>query len=33
MIRVNPRDSQSPTGIISLPIGALEAINKIEEAM
>ena len=33
MIRVNPRDSKSPTGIISLPIGALEAINKIEEAM
>jgi hypothetical protein len=29
---VNPRDSQSPTGVISMPIGALDAINKIEEA-
>ena len=33
MIRVNPRDSQSPTGIISLSIGALEAISKIDEVI
>jgi len=33
MIRVNPRDFQSSSGIISLPIGALKAISKIEEAM
>jgi len=30
---VNPKDFQSSSGIISLPIGALKAISKIEEAM
>ncbi|MAG93741.1 MAG: NAD-dependent protein deacetylase [Planctomycetaceae bacterium] len=30
LIRVNPRDSRTPEGVISLPLGALEAIERID---
>ena len=33
LIRVNPRDTQAPDGTIVLPLGALEAIERIQAAM
>ena len=30
LIRVNPRDTEAPKGAIVLPMGALEAINRID---
>jgi hypothetical protein len=33
LIRINPRDPQVPEGGISLPLGALQALQRIEELM
>jgi NAD-dependent SIR2 family protein deacetylase len=32
-VRVNPRDWQGPSGTISVPLGALEAIRRIDAAL
>lgn len=33
LVRVNPRDHQAPAGAIALPLGALEAIERISAAL
>jgi NAD-dependent SIR2 family protein deacetylase len=33
LIRINPRDSRVPDGQISLPLGALDALRRIDEQM
>ncbi len=30
LIRINPRESDTPAGGIALPLGALEALSKID---
>jgi hypothetical protein len=33
LIRINPREADTPTGGISLPLGALEALSRIDVMM
>lgn len=33
LIRINPREAQVPAGQISLPVGALEGLEQIDEAL
>jgi hypothetical protein len=32
LIRINPRDADGPDGTLSIPLGALDALTKIDKA-